>query len=217
MFMDKDKCLVNATCTIHKQEVWVNDQLLYKLEKEEPFPVFAKAAYRHLGISYPRFFKMDQLSKLGFLCTELLVKEYKNWEAYNGGDIGIFIGNKNASLDTDDRYWQTVIEEPNAKPSPSLFVYTLPNILIGEVCKRHQILGDHTFLVDHTFDTNFFTEYVMYLLETKVVTTAIIGWVELYQENYKAKLIAVEEKDKCSETKNKQPFSLKTMEMLFET
>ena len=37
------------------------------------FATFAKGAYKHLGIDYPKFFKMDALSKLAFLGMEYLL------------------------------------------------------------------------------------------------------------------------------------------------
>jgi hypothetical protein len=46
---------------------------LFKAQAAD-FAEFSKKAYHHLGLSYPKFFKMDNLSKLAFLGAELLLK-----------------------------------------------------------------------------------------------------------------------------------------------
>src|ERR1700754_4127986 len=84
--------------------------------------------YRSLKLDYPKFYKMDQLSKLGWLASEVLLKDNPILGTMQPEDIGIVLTNANSSLDTDIKYLDTVADIA----SPAVFVYTLPNIMIGE-------------------------------------------------------------------------------------
>src|SRR5690349_16349151 len=48
----------------------------------EDLPGFLQVAYQFLDIKYPKFYKMDNLSKLGWLGTEVLLKESFDRERY---------------------------------------------------------------------------------------------------------------------------------------
>ena len=72
------------------------------------FATFAKGAYKHLGIDYPKFFKMDALSKLAFLGMEYLLPTLPSEEKE---DMALLFANHSASLDTDLRH-QASIEDP---------------------------------------------------------------------------------------------------------
>lgn len=148
----------------------------------EPVQDFLTALYRHLDVAYPKFFKMDHLSKLGFLSAELLNVQVDDT---NRSDTAVFIWNRSASLDTDENY-QTTIAETNYFPSPSVFVYTLPNIVIGEMCIRHKIFGENTFFVTEKFDVDAMVLFVNQTFRDTDVKQAIVGWVECYKENYEA-------------------------------
>lgn len=100
---------------------------------------FLDAAYNQLGIEYPKFYKMDNLSKLGFLAAEMVCK---NVVISDKRSISVVLSNAQASLDTDVRYWQST----KTQPSPALFVYTLSNIVAGEICIRQGIKGENIFL-----------------------------------------------------------------------
>ncbi|MEJ0079473.1 MAG: hypothetical protein WDM78_00555 [Puia sp.] len=49
--------------------------------------------------------------------------------------------------------------------SPALFVYTLPNIVIGEISIRRHFKGENAFFVFKQFDGNFIEKYVRGLFE----------------------------------------------------
>ncbi|CAM6004753.1 unnamed protein product [Sphagnum balticum] len=88
---------------------------------------------------------------------ELLTDAYKVLE-----DIAVIVSCAHSSLDTDRRYWESV--EAGA-PSPSLFVYTLPNVMLGEICIRWGIKGENTCMVSDTFDVGCQADYVNGLLD----------------------------------------------------
>ena len=137
------------------------------------FRHFAKQLYKHYRIDYSKFFKMSQLSKLGFLATELLLSGIEREK--DPALISVVLANSSSSLHSDEVYQRTV----GHIPSPSSFVYTLPNIMIGEICIRHGIKGEGTFFIQELFDRDFIFEYVSDLFKKQKTTMSIAGWVDI--------------------------------------
>lgn len=94
--------------------------------------------YRKYAGDYPKFFKMDTLCRLGFIAAELLLQK-ESVEA-------VILANRSASIKNDTDYL-TTISDGNYYPSPALFVYTLPNIVTGEIAIRHHIQGETSFYI----------------------------------------------------------------------
>jgi len=149
---------------------------------------FLNALYAHLALSYPKFHKMDLLCKLGFLTTELLLQDSGHSEKYGDTETGLVLCNKNSSLDVDLKYAQTI----QKGASPALFVYTLPNIVIGEISIRHHFRGENAFFVFKQFNGNFIVEYVNCLFENKLIKNCLCGWVDILKEDYHATLFLIE-------------------------
>jgi hypothetical protein len=149
---------------------------------------FLEAAYKFLKVQYPKFHKMDNLSKLGFLGTEFLLNEQFRNDPPLDEHTAVVLSNANSSLDTDIRYFATIAEIP----SPALFVYTLPNIVIGEICIRNGFKGENAFFVFNTFDATFMDLYVNNLLNMHRIKACICGWVDFLEEEYQAVLFLVE-------------------------
>lgn len=97
------------------------------------------ALYREQVGNYPKFFKMDPLSRLGFIGTELLVKQMAEPLSENSH---VIFANRSASIANDRLYEQTICDPSNYFPSPAVFVYTLPNIVTGEIAIRHHLYGE---------------------------------------------------------------------------
>jgi len=131
---------------------------------------------------------MDNLSKLGWLASEILLKNSFQKENYRPEDIGLILSNANSSLDTDQKYMASVKDIP----SPLLFVYTLPNIVTGEICIRNNFKGEDAFFVFDSFNADFIENYVSSLLDNNILQACICGWVELLGDEYKAALFLVE-------------------------
>ena len=94
--------------------------------------------YRRYAGDYPKFFKMDTLSRLGFIAAEILLKDEQV--------DAVILANRSASIKNDTDYLAT-ISDGNYYPSPALFVYTLPNIVTGEIAIRHHIQGETSFYI----------------------------------------------------------------------
>ena len=97
--------------------------------------------YRRFAGDYPKFFKMDTLCRLGFIAAEILLKDKSQIS-----NMSVILANRSASIKNDTDYLAT-ISSGNYYPSPSLFVYTLPNIVTGEIAIRHHIQGETSFYI----------------------------------------------------------------------
>ena len=131
---------ITASCIISNEVVYKNELQVFE-NKTTELAEFFVSIYRYLNGQYPRFYKMDNLSKLGWLANEILLQNSFDKEKYNAEDVGIVLSNANSSLDNDIRYYETT----KTMASPALFVYTLPNIVIGEISIRHHFKGENAF------------------------------------------------------------------------
>lgn len=150
----------------------------------------AKKLYQSLEIDYPKFYKMDKLSKTAFLSSELLMEKH----VFDCADekIGLFITNKCSSLETDEAYYSKTFKNSEFQANPSLFVYTLPNIMMGELCIRHKIKGEQSMWVSDNLDVNFVSKYVNLLYEENLIEAAIVGWIDFYKDQPEAMLCILE-------------------------
>src|SRR5690606_41290579 len=84
---------------------------------------------------------MDALSKLAFMASEMVLRDEEN------KNTALVFANRSSSLDTDMKYQESISSAENYFPSPAVFVYTLPNICLGEISIRHQLQTENAFLV----------------------------------------------------------------------
>lgn len=178
-----DENYIIASCVIADNRVYKNDRLVFE-NREEGVSGFLVSAYRHLEAQYPKFHKMDNLSKLGWLAAEFLLADESWINSCDPAGVGVVLANASSSLDTDIRYFASTKE----MASPALFVYTLPNIVTGEICIRHRFKGENAFFVSEKFDPEQLREYVSGLLDGNILEAALCGWVELLGEQYKTVL-----------------------------
>ncbi|RTY93928.1 3-oxoacyl-ACP synthase [Flavobacterium sp. GT3R68] len=184
------KNYISHHCIIENNAVSINGEKLFEMEGA-PYPEFIKSVYKNFDLDYPKFFKMDNLSKLAFLTAELILKNVV--KATEENDIALVFANRSSSLDTDVRHQNSIANKDDYFPSPAVFVYTLPNICIGEISIKHHLQSENAFFVFDQFDTTFMTQYAESLLETKKAQKVLCGWVEYYQEKYKAIVYLVEQ------------------------
>lgn len=169
------------TCKIYQGAIIVNGSFAFEMLGGD-FATFAKGAYKHLGIDYPKFFKMDALSKLAFLGMEYLLPTLPSEEKE---DMALLFANHSASLDTDLRHQASIEDPKNYYPSPAIFVYTLPNICLGEVAIRHNLKTENSFFVFDQYPEDFFDSYSQYLFQEGIAKKVLCAWIELMAEDYK--------------------------------
>ncbi|MBF4471231.1 MULTISPECIES: 3-oxoacyl-ACP synthase [Flavobacterium] len=180
--MTVNKNYIHSFCTIQKNTVFLNGEAVFTAE-EDSFAGFSKKGYQHFEINYPKFFKMDNLSKLAFLGAELLLATAENSAESN---TALVFANKSSSLDTDVKHQNSISDSENYYPSPAVFVYTLPNICLGEISIKHQLKSENSFFIFADYDPVFMENYCNILLETQKADKVLCGWVEYYNEEYKA-------------------------------
>ncbi len=167
-----------ASCFIHQGKLVVNGKVLFS--SEATADVFFTELYTLSGANYPKFYKMDAQSQLAFLCAEFLLKD-NTVKGTTPFDWSVVLSCANSSNDTDIKYW----ENARQAPSPAAFVYTLPNVMLGEICIRHSFKGENSCFIFDTFDTAFQVNYVNRLLE-KRAKACVHGWVNFFKEEYAA-------------------------------
>lgn len=183
---------ITSYCTLRNGKALLNDKEVFSRNAE--FNGFIKDLYRHLKIGYPKFFKMDRLSKLALVSSELLLTNRAITDDYTPENIGIYLANSASSLDTDRKHQETIENREDYFPSPSIFVYTLPNITIGEIAIKQKIKGTNLFFILDKFEASFFEEYISTQFELNKIETCLFGWVNVDEENYDAALFLAEKK-----------------------
>jgi hypothetical protein len=162
-------------------KVWLNGEVY--VESQSPCvdgQAFLSDVYNRTGADYRKFFKMDKLSKLGFLAAELLMEGFDREQPKE--DTGILLFNRSSSLDTDEHFQETIRNDADYFPSPAVFVYTLPNIVAGEIAIRHKIHGETAFYVLPDFQSRTVTEVVRETMRAAGLTCALAGWTEAHRD-----------------------------------
>lgn len=130
--------------------------------------------YRRYIKDYPKFFKMDILCRLGLVASDLLLRGTPDSKKE---DMSIILFNKSGSLCNDISYQET-IKGNNYFPSPSVFVYTLANIVTGEIAIRNKIYGETSFYIMNELNTAQIFEIVNSSYLTCDNAMCICGWLE---------------------------------------
>jgi hypothetical protein len=181
--------VITQYCIIRNRTITSNGKKIYSSEGGS-LNDFLDNAYAHLKIDYPKFYKMDNLCKLGFLAAEIILQERKKDSDFVTDAMTLVLSNANSSLDTDQRY----LESAKTVASPALFVYTLPNIVAGEICIRHRIKGENIFFVAPSFDPALLANYVSITLRPSLMpNTCLAGWIDVLGEQHDVFLYLLEE------------------------
>lgn len=145
--------------------------------------------YRSLAVDYPKFFKMDPLSKLGFVASESILKDFPDRFSL-GKEAGVIVFTSCGSLADDIRFQESLEKE---FPSPSLFVYTLPNIVTGEICIRNKFLGDSTAIVLDERDDGLIERTVRDCFRDRDIRFLAVAWLDARSEDdFEAEIALVE-------------------------
>lgn len=179
---------ITSSVLIRDQKILRNGKTIFEssLSPSE----FLREAYENgLKMDYPKFYKMDALGKLGIVAADVLLKEF-NPGKYKPEEAGIVLSNKNASIEADINYYETA----HSFPSPALFVYTLPNIVIGEISIRYKFKGENAFFISDAFDAEWLHFYVTNLFEEQSLKACVCGWIDSASDVYDACLFLAEKK-----------------------
>ena len=147
---------------------------------------------RYVG-DYPKFYKMDRLSQLGFIASELLLQAEGRERFKDCDDRAIILFNHASSIMADRQYLSSIETPGQFFPSPSLFVYTLPNIVAGELAIRNHYHGETTFCILPERQDEVVHQVLQACCQDETTRSILGGWVD-YQDDahYEADLTVYE-------------------------
>ena len=134
--------------------------------------------YRKWVGDYPKFFKMDTLSKLGFLLTEMLVHDEPDRFTFRE-DRAVLVFSREGCVANDRHYAESMKDFP----SPALFVYTLPNIVSGEISIRNKWGGESSAYVLASYDEARIWDLVRQAFQDKCTQSALVAWIDCTSDN----------------------------------
>jgi len=180
---------IKSYCHLKSQTFSVNGIIIFSDDAED-FSAFIKNAYKFFKTDYSKFFKMDNLSKLAFLAADVLLKNENLKEEEN--NIALVFSNKASSLDTDRKHQAAIENDEEYFPSPAVFVYTLPNICLGEISIKHKLYSENSFFIFDRFNAEHLQLYTNSLLRSNKAEKVLCGWVDFDENSYDAFLYLVE-------------------------
>lgn len=177
--MEKHSLGIQTYCTIRGRTIRVNGNSFFDAMPSVPMGEFLKAAYRELAIDYPKFHKMDGLCKAIFIAAELIARESGPYERHTA----LVFANRSSSYLSDSRHAHDIFRVDDPVASPATFVYTLPNIAMGEISIRHQLQSENVFFIFDRYLPEFLVPYVNATLDhQRAGQCALCGWTEITEE-----------------------------------
>lgn len=136
--------------------------------------------YRSMGLDDMKFYKMDDMSKLGYIAGHMLLEGLQ----FAPEEMAVILQNRNASLDSDLKHLSNITRGAGA--SPSVFVYTLPNVASGEISIRHRIKGENTFFISDRYSKVKMEDYAAMVLSSSHAKYCIVGWLDFLRGTFLA-------------------------------
>lgn len=144
-----------------------------------------------MQVSYPKFFKMDPLCRWAFIGAELLCAhgEQAVYKGISPEKVALVLATATGCLQVDQQYLASLAQVA----SPGLFVYTLPNIMLGELSIRHGFKGEQLCLIQEDFDAGEMCFAVADLLCNRGMEACLCGWINIIEEEPDVRLWWVEQ------------------------
>ena len=151
------------------------------------------ALYKQHITSYPKYYKMDPLARLGFVASELLLQAEGRERREEDATRGVVLCNSSSSIMADRAYETTIGEGDNYYPSPSAFIYTLPNIVTGEIALRNGYRGETGFCIMPRKDEALIDRIVGATLSDRRLGSLVAGWIDCTDDtHYEANIYIIE-------------------------
>ncbi len=180
---------VRAFVHLSNQDFILNDEPIFSNLNVEKGTLPFDAIYNQLGVSYPKFHKMDNLSKLGFLGVEILKKKI-DLKKFGPDRIAQIFQNNSSSLDTDLKHQGAI--DNGKMPSPAVFVYTLPNIVMGEIAIRNKLYGENLFTLADKFSLENWMSLATVQHNLGKADAVLGGWINLLGDKYNLRLYFID-------------------------
>ena len=166
------------------QKLWEGNQNANeKLEEQEGagHHSLLTSLYKQMIGNYPKFYKMDGLSRLGFVASEILLNAEKG---DTDEERAIIFFNHSSSIASDRNYKESINDKDNYFPSPSIFVYTLPNIVTGEIAIRNHFHGETSFFILPDKDERMMEEILQASCRDAQSKSFLTGWIDYEDERH---------------------------------
>lgn len=169
---------IQAYCRIRNQHIILNGEELFVNEDNLIPKDWVRSIYKSITLEYPKFHKMDLMSKATLIACELINRH----QPFQATDTTLVFSNRGSSY-VSDRNHTEAIQSQEGTASPAVFVYTLPNIALGEVCIKYTLHGENNFFIFDKFAPDFLVDYHNILLADPQVNQLLGGWVEVEENN----------------------------------
>lgn len=176
---------------ITPEGAWLDGRLL-PVEGEPNEKSLLTTIYKQMIGDYPKYYKMDGLCRLGFIASELLLQAEKAEETSIKElqrSRGVVLFNRSSSISSDKKYLASIADKDNYFPSPSVFVYTLPNIVTGEIAIRNGYHGETSFYILPAKNEEQMQTLIQTAFLDSQITSLLTGWIDYEdREHYEADL-----------------------------
>ena len=176
---------------ITPEGAWLDGRLL-PVEGEPNEKSLLTTIYKQMIGDYPKYYKMDGLCRLGFIASELLLQAEKAEETSIKElqrSRGVVLFNRSSSISSDKKYLASIADKDNYFPSPSVFVYTLPNIVTGEIAIRNGYHGETSFYILPEKNEEQMQTLIQTAFLDSQTTSLLTGWIDYEdREHYEADL-----------------------------
>lgn len=191
----KEKHSIKTFTTTHRVSISTTEVIVdgTPLSIEQGSNGLLTNIYKQKIGEYPKYYKMDGLCRLGFVASELLLQAEENVRFKDCYDRAVVLFNRSSSISSDKKFLKSIQDKENYFPSPSVFVYTLPNIVTGEIAIRNHYYGETSFYILPSKNERQMNE----VLETVFVDTqcksVLTGWIDYEDgEHFEADLMLIE-------------------------
>ena len=165
---------------LDQQKLWERKEELGEQEGQEHHSLLT-TLYKQMIGNYPKFYKMDGLSRLGFVASEILLNAEKE---ETDEERAIIFFNHSSSIASDRNYKESIKDKDNYFPSPSIFVYTLPNIVTGEIAIRNHFHGETSFFILPDKDERMMEEILQASCRDDQSKSFLTGWIDYEDERH---------------------------------
>lgn len=177
---------------LDQRKLWEGKKELGEQEGQEHHSLLT-SLYKQMIGNYPKFYKMDGLSRLGFVASEILLNAEKGeTDVERREEEGerlleeraIIFFNHSSSIASDRNYKESINDKDNYFPSPSIFVYTLPNIVTGEIAIRNHFHGETSFFILPDKDERMMEEILQASCRDAQSKSFLTGWIDYEDERH---------------------------------
>lgn len=165
---------------LDQRKLWERKEELGEQEGQEHHSLLT-FLYKQMIGNYPKFYKMDGLSRLGFVASEILLNAEKG---ETDKERAIIFFNHSSSIASDRNYKESINDKDNYFPSPSIFVYTLPNIVTGEIAIRNHFHGETSFFILPDKDERMMEEILQASCRDAQSKSFLTGWIDYEDERH---------------------------------